>query len=459
MYNNSGQIQFHSLEIPLPLKKALLIYATKITPRLEYTVRLVFTQILKQEVRIVHDVDEFQREDYPLLNYSAGRLGGEPFIKADPLLFQSHEVIPPPGSAEDEGLTGFFPVQGDSLMTFDPLASVFYTVTRMEEYAPGERDLHGRFQARNSILYQHGLLRKPVVNLWALLLFRKLKEIYPFLELPEKTFSERIAIDIDNAWAYREKGWARTSGSILRDIIHRNWSPVAGRIAVLTGRKQDPYDTYPYLFETLEHRCEQVLFFFHLGDYGRYDRPVSWKSETYRKLIREVASIFRVGIHPSYLSSSEGDHRRVMIEKDRLEQITGLQVTCSRQHYLRLDIPDTYRNLIRAGICEDYSMEYAETAGFRAGICNPFRFYDLKEDKETSLTVYPVPAMDVTLKNYMGLSPGEAIRTIGDLRQEIQNVGGILVAGWHNESLQNEGEWLHYRGVFEEFLKGGWNEE
>jgi hypothetical protein len=459
LYNIYRQIQFHSLEIPLPLKKPFLIYATKITPRLEYTVRLIFGQILGQEVRIVDDTVDLLGDELPWFNYSSQRFGSEPFIKADSLLFNDEVIMSPPDSAEDEGVTGFFPVSGDCLMRFDPLASAFYLVTRMEEYASGERDNHGRFQAKNSILHRAGLLGKPVVNLWALLLFKKLKDFYPFPELPEKAFSVRITIDVDNAWAYRGKGWIRTAGSILRDIGSRKWTSVTDRFAVMAGLKPDPYDTYAYLFKTLEGRREQVLFFFHVGNYGRYDRPVFWKNAAYKQLVREVASLFRVGIHPSYLSASEGDNRRVMMEKGRLEQITGSPITCSRQHYLRLDIPDTYRKLIHSGITEDYSMGYAEITGFRAGICTPFRFYDLKEEMETSLTVYPVPVMDVTLRNYMGLKAEDAAQTITKLRQEIQNAGGTLVVSWHNESVTDEGEWANYRSVFEQVITGNANDE
>lgn len=436
------------------MKKPILIYAAKITPRLEYTVRLIFEQILGQEIRMVDDTTEFRHGDQPWINYSSKRIGTEPFIKADPLLFSAGVVIAPPDSADDEGITGFFPVSGDSLMRYDPLASVFYTVTRMEEYTPGERDIHGRFQAKDSILYLHGLLGKPVVNQWAMHLFKKLRDLYPSLELPARAFSVSVAIDIDNAWAYRGKGWMRTSGSIFRDMIHGKWSSVSGRLAVLTGRKRDPYDTYAYLFKTLEEMRGQVLFFFHVGNYGRYDRPVSWKNRVYRQLIREVAMHFRVGIHPSYLSSSEGSNRRVMTEKGRLSKIIGSEITSSRQHYLRLNIPETYRALIQSGITEDYSMGYAEITGFRAGICTPFRFYDLEEDKETTLTIYPVPVMDVTLRNYMGLSAEDALQTVANLRQEIQNAGGMLVVSWHNESVTNEGEWADYRIVFEQALTG-----
>ena len=74
------------------------------------------------------------------------------------------------------------------------------------------------------------------------------------------------------------------------------------------------------------------------------------------------------------------------------------RVTKSRQHFLAFELPTTYLKLIQSGILEDYSMGYASHLGFRAGICSPFRFYNLLEEKETDLVVYPFQVMDVTLQ-------------------------------------------------------------
>ena len=65
-------------------------------------------------------------------------------------------------------------------------------------------------------------------------------------------------------------------------------------------------------------------------------------------------------------------------EKMRLENIINTPVTFSRQHFLRLSIPETYQNLIDLDIEEDYTMGYAKYAGFRASTCTPFYFFDLR---------------------------------------------------------------------------------
>ena len=40
---------------------------------------------------------------------------------------------------------------------------------------------------------------------------------------------------------------------------------------------------------------------------------------------------------------------------------------------------------------------------------DPFKFYDLKDESETELDIFPFAVMDVTLQQYLSLSPDEAL--------------------------------------------------
>ena len=132
-----------------------------------------------------------------------------------------------------------------------------------------------------------------------------------------------------------------------------------------------------------------------------------------------------------------------------------MQITKSRQHFLRLKFPDTYRQLLNAGILEDYTMGYASNPGFRAGICTPYFFYDLKKETTTNLVILPFQIMDVTLKDYMKLSPAEALKEIEMLMMEVKQVNGTFVSIWHNETITNSGVWEGYREVFEKMNQLG----
>ena len=113
-----------------------------------------------------------------------------------------------------------------------------------------------------------------------------------------------------------------------------------------------------------------------------------------------------------------------------------------------MSLPDTYRRLIEEGILEDYSMGYASAAGFRAGTCRPFYFFDLELNTETALKIFPFQVMDRTLKDYMGLSEEEAYKIMRSLVDSVYEMGGTFVSIWHNEAFSDHGEWKGWREIY-----------
>ena len=128
-------------------------------------------------------------------------------------------------------------------------------------------------------------------------------------------------------------------------------------------------------------------------------------------------------------------------------------VTISRQHFLKLSVPKTYRSLIQLGIRDDYSMGYASHPGFRAGISIPFPFFDITRNEITSLTIHPITLMDVTMKDYLRLTGEQSLEMIGNLIRTVKSVNGEFISLWHNESLMGTGRWLGWRRIFEEMVK------
>ncbi len=86
-------------------------------------------------------------------------------------------------------------------------------------------------------------------------------------------------------------------------------------------------------------------------------------------------------------------HHEQLLLKDEVDELAVViqkPVLCSRQHFLMLRFPDTYRQLMAFGIDEDYTMGYSTVAGFRAGICTPYMFFDLERNRPCSLRVFPL---------------------------------------------------------------------
>lgn len=437
----------------------ILLYSEEITPRIEYIAQLLFTQILRVEVVFTSNSSDFKNSTLPKINYSFEKFSGEFYIKPHRLLHCKALITPTINSVWYEGEKYFFESSKDSALPFDPFAASFYLVTRYEEYMETNRDKLDRYQFDRSILTKYKLLKKPVVNIWAKLLAEKLKEQFPELVFPERKFEFISTIDIDNAWAFQHKGLWRTTGALLKSIVKGNFMEFSTRIEVLLGIEKDPYETYEYLDTVFKGNENKVKFFFLLGDYARFDKNISHKNKHLKKLIRKTNDKYDVGIHPSFASGNKKGKKKVKAEKQRLEEITGNEIVKSRQHFLRLNFPKSYRRLTKARIAEDYTMGYSAQPGFRAGICTPYYFYDLKKEKTTNLLIVPFQVMDGTLNHYLQLSPEDALQEIKNIMQEVKNVGGTFISIWHNETVNNKGLWVGYQQVFEKMNQLGFEWE
>ena len=124
-----------------------------------------------------------------------------------------------------------------------------------------------------------------------------------------------------------------------------------------------------------------------------------------------------------------------------MAKITKKTVTSSRQHFLKLNFPSTYQGLINSGIKSDYSMGYAENIGFRAGVGVPFFWYDLEKEEATDLLIYPFQVMDVTLRNYLNLTPEDAFTQVTKIINIMKFTGGTFMTLWHNSSFAEQDGW------------------
>lgn len=427
----------------------ILIYSEEITPRFEYITRLIFNQILRVNIAYTSDSASYLDSDLPSINYSNKKFNNDIYIKPHGLLSQSGinpvEIKPVKYNSE----TYFFESSDDSIFPFDLFATSFYIVSRYEEYTETDFDKFGRYPGNKSILFKYNLLKQPVLNIWANMLADEIKLKYPGFHFPKTKFEFISTIDIDNAWAYLNKGFTRTTGALTKSVLKGNFSEFAKRLKVLKGNEKDPYDTYEYLDSVFKGNEKMVKFFFLLGDYGPFDKNIPHENRNLQKLICNISGKYDIGIHPSFAGFMHGCHGKVLKEAGRLKQITGKEILKSRQHYLNLKFPKTYQNLVKAGITEDYTMGFADNTGFRAGICTPFYFYDLKKETITNLLVVPFQVMDGTLLHYLSLSPEKALEEVVLLMSAVKKTGGTFVSIWHNETVNDLYEWKGYREVFE----------
>lgn len=430
----------------------MLIYVPKLTNRIGYTLNLIFQSILHIPFEITLDQDYYTSFEGCKLCYAKQKIGDGLYIKPSNLLSQTSIEDQDIQVSTYENLPIFFETYGKDLsLPFDIFAASFYLVSRYEEYLPHLKDIHQRFDYKNSTAYQHNFLHIPLVNKWAELLKNKIEEQYPDFAIPIRRFHFVNTIDVDAAYSFKGKGIFRSIGAFIRDVIKRDYESVKMRVLVTLKLREDPYDTFDYILSSAQKYHSELLFFILFADYDNYDKNISHNNLRFQELIKHLGDYCKVGIHPSYASLD--NEYKLTSEIKRLSQVMHKPIVRSRFHFLRFQLPTSYKNLIANGIEADFSMGYSNEYGFRASICTPFNFYDLETDAETTLVVHPFAIMDTALKKYMNHTPEEASNTIKNIIDEIKSVEGTFYSIWHNNNLCNSMGWEKWTEVYEGMLE------
>ena len=385
------------------------------------------------------------------MSYTKVPLGKEFFIRSHGLLFEQGVSDLEINIQKWDEIPCFFNAGSKSSIPFDLFAASFFLVSRYEEYLPHVRDHHERFNPEQSVAFKYRFLEKPLVDIWAMKLKGVLIEKFPKYTFPEREFNYVSTIDVDNAFAYKYKSFVRAAGGFANDFFRFKLRSFWDRLMVLLRIRKDPNNVFDKILELSKQHKIKTIFFFLIADYTTFDTNVSPSKNKFRLLIKHISDYASIGLHPSYFTMK--DAQMLKKEKIRLENITNIQTTRSRQHFLRFSLPETYQNLIDLEIEEDYSMGYASHVGFRASTCTPFHFYDLDFEIQTPLKIYPFALMDTTLNDYMELTPKQSLGKVKDLYQEVKNVEGTLMTLFHNESISGYMRWKGWQRVYQTMLK------
>lgn len=431
----------------------MLILVPKITNRLYYIFELMLKDELGIDFKFTTDKDSYLSHEGAKLHYGKYPMPEESglYQQAANILFE-HDI-----ADQDVKICNYkeskaiYPVFNEkSLFPFDIFAASFYIISRYEEYLPHVSDNYNRFQPQDSILYKMEMMERPVINLWSIDLGNELVARYPEITLKKKTFRFVPTYDVDAAWAYRNKGFFRTTLSLCRDILRFDKNEIKYRWDVLRKKKMDPFDTFEYQIKLQKELKLSPLYFILCGDYNTNDKNISIKNKEFQQLIKHLGDYALVGIHPSF--SSYLNKNMIKEEISRLSDVLKREVSISRQHFLRLSLPSSYQILIELDITDDYTMGYASQAGFRAGYADTFKFFDLENDMKTKLNIHPFALMDGTMRDYLNLDVQESYEKAKKLVDEVKNVNGTFILLWHNETLSGEKRWEGWITLYRKIL-------
>lgn len=351
--------------------------------------------------------------------------------------------------------------QGDTILLYaDIVASTFFLISRYEEVINrSDRDEHGRFPGKKSLPYRAGFPERPVVDEYGKALRKLLRENGLDIKEPKSDFNKiYLTHDADQIAHYRNfRGMA---GAISRFFKNPQESVNAIQ-SYFGGIQHDPWFTFPWLFDLANQlktqnkktEIETILFIKSGGNELNHDKPfhnIMDKDFTYLFELCRKYNV-KIGLHPSYQAGEET--HLINSEKDVLEKAISEKVELSRNHYLRSREPEDFQVLIDAGITDDFTMSYADVAGFRLGTCKAVKWINPENLEITSLTLHATTMMDSTLSDirYMNLDKDAAFAFSKKMIDTVREFNGDLVLLWHNTSVEKENE-MYHRELYEQMI-------
>jgi hypothetical protein len=422
----------------------LLLYAPATSPRLQYICQFIFIELMRVDFSITTDFPAFKNFDGAKIKYTNEASSNDQFTIGNcGLLFENEIIEQDIRCFETNNYKAFFKTEKADF-PFDIFAASFYLLSRYEEYLPHYKDMYGRYAHENSLAFKEIFLHLPLINIWMVDFALQLKSKLSTINYQLPVFNFIPTYDIDMAYSYQHKGWLRNAGGFLK-------SPSIGRIKVLLGLEKDPFDSFDWINELHSKRNLQPIYFFLMAkENGVYDKNILPQKKAMFKLIKAHAEKYTIGIHPSWQSGN--NPALLKKEKEHLSSITRIPITKSRQHYIRLTLPGSYRQLRDDGITDDYSMGYGSINGFRASVAASFNWYDLEKNEATSLRIHPFCYMDANSFYEQKYTPAAAYEEMMQYYSICKATGGQMITIWHNNFLGTDSQFAGWKEMYGDFI-------
>ena len=420
----------------------LIIYTEYITNRLQY----IATTLFGDDIVITNDINTFIGFDGKKINYSTNNiLSSDVRIKPVNLLFEKTISNQHIECFSWKDYKAFYKTEGD--IPFDVFAASFYLLSRYEEYLTDfKKDLHGNFHHENSLAWKENFLQQPLINFWLIEIEKKFK-----IDARKNQFKVIPTFDVDISFAYKHHPWYIQFGGLLKDLILKRGT-FKLRLQVLFDYRKDPNQKFSWLNELIEKYDLNPIYFFLVSEKrGKKDKNPSPEKKEVKHLIQQLANRYSIGIHPSFQSNFSEE--KLIDEIKILKTITNKSIPNSRQHYLQLKFPFTYKSILQHGILEDYTLGYGTHNGFRASYTYPYYWYNLENETESALRLHPFCYMDSNSIFEQNLSSKKALQEMEKYFEITKSVNGDFIFIMHNHFLTEQKKWKDWKKIFQEFLQ------
>jgi len=322
----------------------------------------------------------------------------------------------------------------------DIVAGAFFMLSRYEETVVQTADAFDRFPAESSVAYQEGFLQEAVVNEYAEQLLNMLR-VAGFTGERRRwwgTAPWAIALTHDIDELHRFPRNRPPAHAVVRSVTGNGIAGEPGLrvllqdyVRTLGHRKKDEYDCLLEMAAWEVSIGARSAYYFLADNTGRCGADYTVDALEVVATMKTMASMgHEIGFHAGF--STYDDARRFHSELSRM-QSAGFPIAGGRQHYLRWQTPATWRLWEAEDLSYDATLGYSSAAGFRCGTCLPFHPYDIENDREMSISEWPLMFMDATYLSAWS----EGTKALDCVSQECQRYGGVLVLLWHNSNWSN----------------------
>lgn len=348
-------------------------------------------------------------------------------------------------------------IDGGIYLYTDIISDIFFMVTRYEEVILKDKDLHERFLLEKSLSYKYKFLDRPIVNEQIELVLSLLQSMDERIEKKKrfgnKEFVFFLSHDIDSIFKYKDKLIKSIGVKLLREKnISYSIKAIKNYYRVIKDKNNDPFWKFNYLLDIEEQNNISASYYFMSGGETGKDNYYNINNNALKDIFKRIKyNSSEIGIHGSYNSYDNLDI--LSKEKNKLSKVSN--IIGIRQHYLRFKVPNTWVIQEQCNLEYDTTVGYAKYAGFRAGICTPYKPFDVLNKRTINILEIPLIVMDGTIseEQYMGLTPKEAKEYVKELINKIIDVNGVFSLLWHNSSLDENSFWKDWIKVYEDIIE------
>lgn len=331
-------------------------------------------------------------------------------------------------------------------LPIDILGSAFFMLTRYEEIVKHEKDKKGRFPVNASLAFQEGFLERPIINEYLEILWTFFLLAFPGLERRERQARIFLTHDVDSPLSSMKMNWRQTVRACIGDVVKRESIYIAqkrlkAKIDFHKGYyENDPHNTFNFIMDVSERHNVVSSFNFIFAE--ATDLETTYYNTEHSFIINLIKTIkqrgHEIGWHAGLQTFNnptiaKNEYNRFVSFCAKLE--IDQKRTGGRQHHLCWENPVTWRIWEELGLNYDSTVYFAESPGFRCGVCYEYPVFDLIRRSRMALMERPLILMDTSLFSYLNMDLAKAYDVTVGISDVCKKFHGEFIGLWHNSKI------------------------